>query len=302
MSLTYQTPYDLTRAGSPAIRRVICENPSPLTGFGTNSYLIGTRDVAVIDPGPDDDRHLAAVLDALTPDQRITHILVTHAHLDHSPLARKLSERTGAPVFAFGGPDAGRSDIMTELMAHADLAGGEGRDEIFRADVTLKDGDTVKATDWALTAHWTPGHFGNHMTFETGDTVFSGDLVMGWATSLVSPPDGDLTDFMASCRALRGRAPARLLPGHGAVVENACERIDWLIDHRLQREAQILEVLSTRSATAADITKVVYRDVATHLWPAATRNVLAHLIDLKQQNRAFTQSPIKPDSVFSASK
>lgn len=298
MTLIYGTPTDVGQWDGPPIRRVICENPSPLTGFGTNSYLLGDAKIAVIDPGPDDPQHLQALLDALEPHQKITHIFVTHAHLDHSPLARVLSQKTGGPVYAYGPIDAGRSAVMQDLMQHADLMGGEGRDEAFVPDVTLKDAMHVETAEWKLTAHWTPGHLGNHMSFSVQGTEFSGDLVMGWATSLVSPPDGDLTQFMASCRAMRARAPNKLLPGHGEVVADATARIDWLIEHRLQREAQILTALSAAPATAAQITEVVYTDVAPHLWPAAQRNVLAHLIDLTQQNRVHAAKPLHTDSLF----
>ena len=195
----------------PNIRRILAPNPSPMTFRGTNTYLVGSHQIAVIDPGPDDAGHLAAILAALRPDQQITHILITHAHLDHSPLAARLARETGAPIYAYGAAESGRSAIMQQLAETGLVGGGEGVDAGFVPDVGLDDGAVLEGEGWQLLAHWTPGHFGNHLCFAMGDTVFTGDLVMGWASSLVSPPDGDLTDFMASCHRLR-RVEARVFP------------------------------------------------------------------------------------------
>ena len=269
---------------APMVRRVLAPNPSPMTFHGTNTYLVGQTDLAVIDPGPDNAAHLAAILAACGPGQRITHILVTHAHVDHSPLARALSEATGAPVLAYGDAQAGRSAVM-EALAQAGLAGGgEGVDASFVPDTCLADGATVTGPDWSLQAIWTPGHFGNHLCFAMGSTLFTGDLVMGWASSLVSPPDGDLTDFMASCRRLRARADRIYLPGHGAPVTDPAARIDWLIAHRDAREAAILEALQAAPATAETLSRQIYTETPAMLLPAATRNVFAHLVDLTGKN------------------
>ena len=269
---------------APGLRRILAPNPSPMTFRGTNTYIVGQTDLAVIDPGPDNAAHLAAILAACGPGQRITHILVTHAHVDHSPLARALSQASGAPVMAYGDAQAGRSAVM-ESLAQAGLAGGgEGVDAGFAPDECLADGATVTGSDWQLEAIWTPGHFGNHLCFAMGDILFTGDLVMGWASSLVSPPDGDLTDFMASCRRLRARADRIYLPGHGAPVTDPAARIDWLITHREAREAAILEALHAAPATAETLARQIYTETPAMLLPAAARNVFAHLVDLTGKN------------------
>lgn len=271
------------------VRRVVAPNPSPMTYWGTNTYLIGSQDLAVIDPGPDSADHLRAILNAVRPGQDITHIFVTHSHVDHSPLASTLSDETGASVYAFGASGTGRSDVMQRLSAVGLMDAGEGVDHDFVPDIRLADGETVSGSDWTLEALWTPGHLGNHLSFQLGKTVFCGDLVMGWASSLVSPPDGDLTDFMASCRRLRKLKPALMHAGHGAPIKKPVERLDWLISHRESREASILEALREGPATAAKLTRLVYTDTPESLMGAATRNVLAHLIDLLGKG---TVSPI----------
>ncbi|MEL7011640.1 MAG: MBL fold metallo-hydrolase [Pseudomonadota bacterium] len=285
MTQQFDPAYGIAEELSPGLRRVVAPNPSPMTYKGTNTYLLGTRDLAVIDPGPDRRAHLQAILDAIGPDQRITHIFVTHSHVDHSPLARALSEATGAPVLAFGPSGAGRSDIMTKLAATGLADTGEGIDTDFAPDLTLEDGAVTTGSDWSLEALWTPGHLGNHLSFAWNDIVFTGDLVMGWASSLVSPPDGDLTDFMASCRKLRDRGARVFHAGHGAPIDAPMDRVTWLIDHRLSREASILKVLEQGPATTTDLARAIYTDTPASLIPAAKRNILAHLIDLKLKNK-----------------
>lgn len=265
---------------TPGIRRILAPNPSPMTYRGTNTYLIGEREIAVIDPGPLSDAHLSAILGALAPGQRISHIVVTHSHLDHSPLAAPLSQRTGAPVLAFGGPDAGRNAVMTQLAQQGLAGGGEGIDTGFRPDIEVADGARIEGDDWTLEVIHTPGHLGNHIALALGDVCFTADHVMGWASSLVSPPDGDLTDFMASCHRLRARDWSVFHPGHGAPIIDPAARLDWLINHRLAREAQILAALEDDDATVAALTRRIYVDTPEQLLPAAERNVFAHLVDL----------------------
>lgn len=265
---------------SPGLRRILAPNPSPMTYRGTNTYLLGTRDIAVIDPGPDLMPHHDAILAALGPGQAISHIFVTHSHMDHSPLARRLSATTGAPVLAYGASGSGRSDVMAQLAATGLRDAGEGIDPDFAPDRCLQDGEVVAHDEWSLTAIWTPGHLGNHLSFAWDDIVFTGDLVMGWASSLVSPPDGDLTDFMASCRKLRARGAAVFHAGHGDPILDPMARLDWLIEHRLAREASILDALEAGPATTAELAAAIYTDTPAHLIPAAMRNILAHLIDL----------------------
>ncbi|NDV97975.1 MBL fold metallo-hydrolase [Salipiger sp. PrR002] len=283
----------------PGLRRILAPNPSPMTYRGTNTYLLGTRALAVIDPGPADEVHLQAILAALAPDQRISHILVTHAHLDHSPLARPLAEATGAPVLAFGDATAGRSPEM-QVLAETGLAGGgEGVDAGFAPDARLADGARIAGDGWQIEALHTPGHFGNHLSFAWGDILFSGDLVMGWASSLVSPPDGDLGDFMRSLEKLRARDWRCFHPGHGAPVEAPAERLDALYAHRRAREAAILEALARGPADAAQLARLIYHDTDPALLPAATRNVLAHLVDLTQRKAVIPQGKLSKSSSFS---
>ncbi|WP_095589274.1 MBL fold metallo-hydrolase [Actibacterium ureilyticum] len=280
---------------APGIRRVLAPNPSPMTFWGTNSYIVGTGTVAIIDPGPDDIGHLRALLDALDPGEAVAAILVTHSHRDHSPLARRLSAETGAPIHAFGDSLAGKDP---EIAALADIGGGEGVDPGFRPDHCLTDGETMSVGDVNLTALWTPGHMGNHLCFAMGDVVFSGDHVMGWATSMVSPPDGDLGAFMASLQALSARSDRVFYPGHGAPVETPQARVRDLIAHRRMREAQILTALSAAPGSAADLAARIYTDVAPALLPAAARNVLAHLIDLDRRGLATRDTTLSQTTVF----
>lgn len=282
----------------PGLRRILAPNPSPMTFRGTNTYLLGTRDLAVIDPGPDDPDHLAAIRAALGPGQRISHILVTHAHLDHSPLARALSRATGAPVLAFGDARAGRSAVMDRLAASGLAGGGEGVDAGFCPDQTLADGDCVTGDGWQVRALHTPGHFGNHLSFVWGDAVFSGDLVMGWSTSLVSPPDGDLTDFMASCARLAGLDLRIAYPGHGGAIGTPRTRLQALIAHRLGREAAILAALAHGPATPAALAAQIYTTTPAALIPAATRNVFAHLVDLHGKSRVSATPGLAWDALF----
>ncbi len=263
--------------------RVLAPNPSPMTWRGTNSYVLGDTTVAVIDPGPDDPNHLAALVAAIG-GRPVSHIIVTHSHRDHSTLARSLAQATGGPVLAYGNSLAGRSVVMTGLAATGLVGGGEGVDVEFMPDDRLRDGQVIDGDGWTLRVVHTPGHLGNHICLRWGHMMFTGDHVMGWATSLVSPPDGDLSDFMMSCRKLARLPSGPAYPGHGPVVANTTTRIGWLVSHRLKREAQIIAALSQGHATVPELTATIYADTAPALHPAGARNVLAHLIDLHSRN------------------
>ncbi len=268
---------------APHLRRLLAPNPSPMTFHGTNTYLLGQRDIAVIDPGPLSETHLHAILSAIEPHQYISHIFVTHSHRDHSSLARSLSDATQAPIYAFGDATAGRSEIMTQLAKHSEMGGGEGVDHDFQCDFVVKTLDTVSGSDWMLTCLHTPGHMGNHICLYSDDMLFCGDHVMGWASSLVSPPDGDLTDFMASCEMLRQQTWRVFYPSHGDPILEPNARLDWLIKHRQSRESDIILALKNGPQTITEITSAVYTDVPSTLFEAAQRNILAHLIDLSQR-------------------
>lgn len=267
------------------LSRVLAPNPSPMTHWGTNTYLLGHDTVAVIDPGPADPTHLQN-LKAAIGGRTISHILVTHSHLDHSPLARPLADATGTPILAFGDSTTGRSAIMQDLAASGDMKGGEGVDHDFAPDARLASGDIITGDGWTLEALHTPGHFGNHLCFIWGDAAFTGDHLMDWASSLVSPPDGDLTDFMTSCHALAQTNMKRAYPAHGAYIAEAQTRLADLISHRLKREAEIVTALKNRPATAATLTSEIYKDTPAALLAMAQRNVLAHLIDLTSREIA----------------
>lgn len=286
---------------APGLRRILAPNPSPMTFRGTNTYLLGEGDIAVIDPGPDDPRHLAAILAALAPGEHISHIFVTHGHRDHSALAARLAAAAGAPVLAFGPSTAGRSDLMACLARQGLAAGGEGVDDGFRPDIALADGASVATESWQIDAIWTPGHMSNHMVFRWGDRLFSGDLVMGWSTSIVSPPDGDMAAFLDSCRRLRGAGDRIFHPGHGAPVGDPQARLEELIGHRLQREAQICAALSERPQSVAELTQAIYPPLDPGLESAARRNVFAHLVDLCTRGLASADPHLSPVAAFRTS-
>ncbi len=281
---------------APDLRCVLAPNPSPMTHWGTNSFILGEGDVALIDPGPDDPAHRHALLAALRPGERISHIFVSHAHLDHSPLARPLANQTGAKVYAFGPASHGRSALMIRLAQENGLGGSEGVDHAFHPDIRLFDGGEVAAPSWHLRAIHTPGHFASHLCFGWQDRLFTGDHVMGWASSLVSPPDGDMGDYMASLAKL-GTEPCRIAyPAHGAPIDDLATRIAALTKHRRDREAQILAALQDGTADIPRLAQVVYNDVTPALRPAAMRNLFAHLIDLTERK----QVSAVPDLSFSA--
>jgi glyoxylase-like metal-dependent hydrolase (beta-lactamase superfamily II) len=260
---------------SPRIRRVIAKNPGPFTFTGTGTYIVGRGEVAVIDPGPAMDEHLDALMAALDGEQ-VTHILVTHTHLDHSPLARPLARKTGAPILAAAPPQPlGGGDVKTE----------EDSDETFRPDVILSGGERVTGRDWTLEAMATPGHASNHMAFALieENALFSGDHVMGWSTTVVSPPDGDMAAYYASLKAVMARDFATLWPTHGPPVTEVKPFLDAYLAHRLDREGQILEQVAQGRGRIAEMVPVIYAQVDSRLWPAASCSVLAHLIDLERR-------------------
>jgi glyoxylase-like metal-dependent hydrolase (beta-lactamase superfamily II) len=267
---------------SPGLQRLRASNPSPLTCTGTNTYLLGEREIAVIDPGPDLDTHLAAILHVIA-DRRVQAIVVTHAHRDHSALAPRLAAATGAEVLAFGGARDGISPRMAALAA--DLGGsGEGLDLTFVPDRRLADGDHLAGPDWSLRALHTPGHLGSHLCLAHGRVLFSGDHVMGWATSIVSPPEGDMGDYMASLDRLGTETWDIALPGHGEPIADPAARIAELAAHRRMREAQVLAALAAGPAAASGLALRIYTEISAPLLPAASRNVLAHLVDLASRN------------------
>lgn len=282
----------------PGLRMVLAPNPSPMTFRGTNTWLLGEGAVTVIDPGPDLPGHLAAILAALAPGERVARILVTHAHLDHSALAPRLAAATGAEVLAFGPARAGQGAAMAALAAAGLSGGGEGIDEAFVPDAVLADGAEVGTTAGPVRALHTPGHLPNHLSFRWGDAIFTGDVVMGWSTSLVSPPEGDMAAYMASLDRLAGLGARVFYPGHGPAVTDPAARLAELVAHRRAREAQVLAALASGGGTAADLAAAIYTDTPAALQPAAARNVLAHLIDLAARGLARVDGPPAATSRF----
>lgn len=272
-----------------------------MTFTGTQTYILGENEVAIIDPGPADAAHLAAIMGAVK-GQTVSHIIVTHSHVDHSPLAAALAKQTGAPVYGFGPANAARSELMSQLAKDGDLGGGEGIDTTFHPSVLVSDGDEILAKEWALKAVHTPGHLSNHLCFawQHNDSLFSGDHVMGWASTLVSPPDGDLTAFMASLRKLQDRPEHTYYPGHGAPLFEAHDMLDYLLAHRLGREDQILARLTDKPQTVTALTEDIYADVTPLLHGAASRNVLAHIIDLYERGMVKPEGPFHAAAVFKA--
>ena len=285
----------------PGIRRILAPNPSPMTFRGTNTYLLGDGNIAVIDPGPGIPDHQTAILNALRPGEQITHILVTHSHIDHSPLAAPLSAATGAQIHAFGDSFAGRTPLMEQLAKAGLTGGGEGVDTSFQPDVLLSDGDTIQVGAQMVKALWTPGHFGNHLSFLYNDAVFTGDIVMGWASTMVSPPDGDLTAFLAATNKLAALDARIFHPGHGAPISNPTTRANWLISHRKGREAEILAQLSEHPQSIPQITNAIYTEVPNGLLAAAERNVFAHLIDLYHRKKVIAAPELSFTALFQKS-
>jgi glyoxylase-like metal-dependent hydrolase (beta-lactamase superfamily II) len=286
---------------APKVRRVLAPNPTAMTGPGTNSYLLGQGGaLTLVDPGPLIEPHITALLAALGPAEHIARIIVTHAHLDHSAAAPRLSALTGAPVLAFGGPTSGRSAMMQRLSDAGMQGGGEGVDTQFRPDATVIDGQMIPVGSQAAQIIHTPGHMGGHICLAFGPVLLSGDHVLGWSSSLISPPDGDMGAYMASLSRLMAQNWSLMLPGHGAAVKDVTGRLHALQAHRMTREASIRTALSKSPATPRELAAQIYCDVPATLMPAALRNILAHLIDLIERNLALTADLPTTDAIFAS--
>ncbi|MFZ1813300.1 MAG: MBL fold metallo-hydrolase [Rhizobiaceae bacterium] len=298
--MDFRTDFE-PRHGEPVdlghdIERITANNPGPFTFHGTNSYIVGNQRVAVIDPGPDDAVHLEAILGALG-GREVSHIIVTHTHADHSPLARQLSEITGAPVYGEGPHRAARELHLGEINALDASA-----DQVFVPDVAISHGQRISGDGWELEAVFTPGHTANHMAFSLSGTgiLFSGDHVMAWATSIVAPPDGSMSDYMASLNTLLDRKEGVYLPGHGGALRNAREFVRGLRAHRKMRETAILSRIRAGDRTIPEIVKVIYRDTDPRLHGAAALSVLAHIEDLVASGRIDSNGPAALDGIYGA--
>ena len=274
---------------SPLVRRVIAPNPGPFTYRGTGTYIVGRGEVAVIDPGPDMPEHLEALLAALE-GERLAAILVTHTHLDHSPLAGPLAACTGAPVRGLPAPRIEEAAVQLD----------EGQDRSFTPDQLIADGECIAGPGWTLEAIATPGHASNHLCYALPEenALFSGDHVMGWSTTVVSPPDGDMGEYLRSLDRVAERGFSRLLPTHGPPVEEVAPFLAAYKAHRLQREAQVLAELRAGPAGIADMVPRIYADVDPRLHPAAAHSMLAHLIQLVREGRVVSDEIPGPRSLY----
>jgi glyoxylase-like metal-dependent hydrolase (beta-lactamase superfamily II) len=262
------------------LMRLIAPNPSPMTSTGTNTYILGRKELLIIDPGPNSEAHLRNIMEVIPKYTKVTHILITHSHLDHSGLAPKLSKILNAPTLAFGTALDGLSNDMKRICKMGLTFETFGIDTEFVPDHFLEDKEKISSLEWEVVAHHTPGHLSNHICYQYLDKLFTGDHIMEWSTSVISPPEGDVSQFINSCEKIYNLHCKKFYPGHGIPVENPSERIVELIEHRKKREAEILNFLKNRDATISQITKKIYLNIDQNLLSVASRNVKAHLVDL----------------------
>lgn len=274
------------------VRRVIANNPGPYTYTGSGTYIIGEGEIAVIDPGPNDDVHLEALLKTID-GERVTHILITHTHLDHCGLAMKFAAATGAPLIGFGAHPV-------RDKKHDAPALDEGADYAYAPDEIIGDGAVVEGPNWRIEAVHTPGHLSNHLCFALPEqkALFTGDHMMGWATTVVAPPDGDMSAYIQSLDKLLAREDEIYFPTHGAPIHNPKRFVRAVKTHRLMRDAQIVEQLKKGRDNIKDITGALYADVDKRLHGAAALNVLAHLIRLVRNGSVACDGEPEMKSAF----
>ncbi len=271
---------------APGIRRIIAENPSPFTLYGTGTYVLGTGEVAVIDPGPADAAHIAAINEGLQ-DETISHILITHTHMDHSPGARLLKETCDAPTYAYGPHGAGKLEQGVPVE--------EGGDMDFKPDHEVRHGDLLEGGDWSVECVYTPGHTSNHMCFALREqkALFTGDHVMGWSTSIISPPDGDMAAYMGSLELLLERDDEVFWPTHGPAITDTKAHVKAFIQHRRERETQILKCIDEGVHVIGDMVPLMYKDTPEFMYPAAARSVLAAIEYLVQRGELQSDNGIE---------
>lgn len=273
----FEFEYGRVEEVAPLVRRVICRNPSAFTFTGTGTYILGVGEVAVIDPGPLDQDHLQAILNSVR-GEKITHILITHTHQDHSPLAKNLQQHCDAQTYAFGPHGASLNDgVVVE----------EGGDQNFEPDVLIRHNDVIEAKTWSVECVHTPGHTSNHMCFQLrlGKLLFTGDHVMGWSTSVISPPDGNMGDYMRSLGLLLSRDDVAYWPTHGTLIADPKAHVQAFIRHRRAREQQILAQMDRGVRRIDAMVPSMYASVSRNLWPAAARSVFAAMLYLWEQDQ-----------------
>jgi glyoxylase-like metal-dependent hydrolase (beta-lactamase superfamily II) len=270
--------YGVVEQVAPAIRRVVAHNPSPFTWRGTGTYIVGKGRVAIVDPGPDLDEHVQALLGAVKGEE-VTHLLVTHTHRDHSPACRAVQAATGAPTYGFGPHGSGRIDAGVQVE--------EGADNQFDPDVRAVDGDVVEGEGWSFECVHTPGHTSNHMCYQFREqkVLFSGDHVMGWSTTIISPPDGDIASYIASLERLLHRDDASYWPTHGPCIDDPKPLVRALIDHRLERAEEVMTCLDEGVSTIGDMVPRMYTELPESMHRAAGRSVFATLVYLMDQGK-----------------
>lgn len=278
----FQFDYGRLESVTPLVRRVVARNPGPFTFKGTGTYIVGRGKLAIIDPGPDDQDHLHALLAGLS-GERVTHILVTHTHIDHSPLSRALAKKTGARIYAYGPHPSYSTDT-----------GEAGGDRNFHPDDILRDGDKIAGENWSIEVLHTPGHASNHLCFALKEesVLFTGDHVMGWSTSVVSPPDGDMAAYIGSLRLLLTRSDRTYFPTHGPKIDEPQAYVRALIEHRIEREAEVLAALDSGPSTIENIVARVYVGLPENLVKAAGRSVHSHLIDLERRGAVKNEAGV----------
>ncbi len=283
-----EAEYGVARRFSPLIRRVVCNNPSSFTYHGTNTYIVGTGTVAVIDPGPDDGRHIEAVAAAVEGED-VSHILVTHTHIDHSPGTRALKELVGAPI-------VGLKALPIEDGARTVEAG----DPEFEPDVVLGDGDKFTGDEWTLEAVFTPGHMSNHHCFALAEenTLFSGDHVMGWNTTIVSPPDGNMKAYLDSLQTCIARDDSVYLPGHGPAINDPKPFTRAYLTHRRMREGEIMRCLNDGVGRIPDMVRRMYKHLPEQMHGAAGRSVFAHLEHMVETGRVACDGKPGAESLY----
>ena len=282
---------------SPLVERITCRNPSAFTFHGTSSYIVGDKSVAVIDPGPDDNAHFEALVSALD-GRTVTHILVTHTHRDHSPLAERLKVLTGAKTYGYGPHGSGRKFGSEHGGVRLDAAG----DMEFAPDVAVRHGDVIEGQGWTIQGVYTPGHCSNHMAFSLSEerTLFSGDHVMAWSTSVIAPPDGNMADYFASLRLLFDRNEETYLPGHGPGKRDPLPFVRAFLTHRKMREKAIHQRIKQGDRTITEVVRMVYAGIDERLHPAAAMSTLAHIEHLQEQGKIRLREGAGLNGVYEA--
>lgn len=283
--------YGAAETIAPGIRRVIAENPSPFTLYGTGTYILGSGSVAVIDPGPADEAHIEAILQAVE-GETISHVLVTHTHMDHSPGCRILRQHCDAPTYAYGPHGAGKLEQGVPVE--------EGGDMEFQPDELVRHGDVIEGGDWSVECVYTPGHTSNHMCFQLREqkALFTGDHVMGWSTSIISPPDGDMADYLASLQLLLERDDEVYWPTHGAVINDPKAIVQAFIEHRKEREVQILRCVADGVELITEMVPVMYKGTPEFMYPAAARSVFAAVEYLVSRGELKAEGDVNLEGLY----